>query len=313
MAWRLALILAATGLARASPGPTYVGAAACSKCHAAVNHKWAQSRHSKMVQPAAACRRGGRLLARRRFSCAAITTSSANAQGAYYITESYLSGKPQEHRVDYTLGNRRMQHYLTTLPDGRIVVLPPTWDVLRKQWFHNLDIADPDETSEVQVQIWNKGCYSCHVSQEEKNYDAEKDAYQHRLARFRHQLRALPRPGERPRRQPLSRQVQALRRGPGYRRTDPPRPRAQHHGLRAVPFPPRHLRHRLHGRRELLRFLSARHRVQSAHRSRSRVLAGRPHPPLLKRRLRSVAERMFSQRRRHLRRLPHDAARSGYR
>jgi hypothetical protein len=71
--------------------------------------------------------------------------------GDYYITESYLTGQPQEHRVDYTLGNRRIQHYLTTLPDGRIVVLPPTWDVQRKQWFHNMDIADPDETDDVQV------------------------------------------------------------------------------------------------------------------------------------------------------------------
>ena len=67
--------------------------------------------------------------------------------GAWYITESYLTGKPQEHRVDYTLGNRRIQHYLTTLPSGRIIVLPPSWDVLRKQWFHNFDIGDPDETS----------------------------------------------------------------------------------------------------------------------------------------------------------------------
>jgi len=30
--------------------------------------------------------------------------------GVYYITESYLTGKPQEHRVDYTLGSRRIQH-----------------------------------------------------------------------------------------------------------------------------------------------------------------------------------------------------------
>jgi hypothetical protein len=63
------------------------------------------------------------------------------------------------------------------LPNGRIVVLPPTWEVQLKQWFHNMDIADPDETSEVLVQIWNKGGYSCHVSQEEKNFDLEKDAY----------------------------------------------------------------------------------------------------------------------------------------
>jgi predicted CXXCH cytochrome family protein len=97
--------------------------------------------------------------------------------GAYYITESYLDGKPREHRVQYTLGNRRIQHYLTTLPDGRVIVLPPSWDVLRKQWFHNLDIDDPEEEPGVQVQVWNKSCYSCHVSQQVKNFDLEKNAY----------------------------------------------------------------------------------------------------------------------------------------
>src|SRR5580692_11691634 len=79
-----------------------------------------------------------------RFSCAAITTRSANGWGFTTSPNPISRGKPQEHRVDYTLGSRRMQHYLTTLPDGKIVVLPPTWDVQRKQWFHNLDIADPD-------------------------------------------------------------------------------------------------------------------------------------------------------------------------
>ena len=97
--------------------------------------------------------------------------------GVYYIAESYLTGKEQEHRVDYTLGNRRIQHYLTTLPSGRVIVLPPSWDVLRKQWFHNFDIGDPDETSEVTVQVWNKNCYSCHVSQQEKNFDVSKNEY----------------------------------------------------------------------------------------------------------------------------------------
>ena len=97
--------------------------------------------------------------------------------GVFYISETYLTGKLQEHRVDYTLGNRRIQHYLTTLADGKIIVLPPSWDITRKGWFHNLDIADPDEVEGVQVQVWNKQCYSCHVSQQEKNFDVEKNEY----------------------------------------------------------------------------------------------------------------------------------------
>ena len=40
--------------------------------------------------------------------------------GEYFITESYLTGKEREHRVEYTLGSRRIQHYLTTIENGKI-------------------------------------------------------------------------------------------------------------------------------------------------------------------------------------------------
>lgn len=154
----------------------YVGAAACQSCHAAAHSTWSQSRHSKMVQPATKTSvqgdfsRGEIILRDEKFRL-------AERNGAFYITDSYLTPKPEEHRVDYTLGNRRIQHYLSTMPDGRVIVLPPSWDVQRKQWFHNLDIDDPDEAPGVQVQIWNKHCYSCHVSQEQKNFDPKTFGY----------------------------------------------------------------------------------------------------------------------------------------
>ena len=169
--------LGAIAAAGAAGLPSFAGAAACGKCHANASHTWSASRHSKMVQPATTAGVVGD------FGRGAVTLRSSvyrfRAQaGAFYITESYLTGKPQEHRVQYTLGNRRIQHYLTTLTDGRIIVLPPTWDVLRKNWFHNLDIDDPEESPGTQVQIWNKNCYGCHVSQEQKNFSADKISYQ---------------------------------------------------------------------------------------------------------------------------------------
>jgi predicted CXXCH cytochrome family protein len=163
--------------ANAAGVPSFAGAAACAKCHANAAHTWSASRHSKMVQPATTIGVVGD------FGRGAVTLRGSvyrfrTQAGAFYITESYLTGKPQEHRVQYTLGNRRIQHYLATLADGRIIVLPPTWDVLRKNWFHNLDIDDPEEAPGTQVQIWNKSCYSCHVSQEQKNFDPQKISYQ---------------------------------------------------------------------------------------------------------------------------------------
>ncbi len=155
---------------------TYVGASACQKCHAGEFTKWQGARHSKMIQAASSVSVKGD------FSAGKIKLRGDGYTlqvrgGAYYITETRLRGAPWEHRVDYTLGSRRIQHYLTKLPDGRIIVLAPSWDVLRKQWFHNFDIGDPDESGEVEVQLWNKQCFSCHVSQEQKGFDTGKIVY----------------------------------------------------------------------------------------------------------------------------------------
>jgi len=179
MVWRGALLL----VCAAAHAATYAGAAACEKCHLKEFQTWTGSRHSKMVQPATAqavrgdFTRGAIELRKQAFAV-------RQRGGEYFITESYLTGNTVEHHVDYTLGNRRIQHYLTKLPSGRIVVLPPTWDVLRKQWFHAFDIDDPDETSDVMVQVWNKSCYGCHVSQEEKNFDAAASEYDTKWLNF---------------------------------------------------------------------------------------------------------------------------------
>jgi len=179
----LLTLVSAIGFANSAEAPSFAGAAACGKCHSNVSHTWAASRHSKMVQPATTVGVVGD------FGRGAVTLRGSvyrfrQQAGAFYITESYLTGEPQEHRVQYTLGNRRIQHYLTTLEDGRILVLPPTWDVVRQNWFHNLDIDDPEEAAGTQVQIWNKSCYSCHVSQEQKNFNPETNAYQTRWLDF---------------------------------------------------------------------------------------------------------------------------------
>ncbi len=161
---------------RAQTNEQYVGSKACAKCHADVNREWGESRHSKMIQPATAQSVIGDF-ARGQVTLRGSTYLLQRRNGNFYITESYLRGTPWRHQIDYTLGSRRIQHYLTTLPDGRIILLPATWDNVRKDWFHNLDIADPEEAPGVQIQLWNKTCYSCHVSREEKNFDLARVSY----------------------------------------------------------------------------------------------------------------------------------------
>jgi predicted CXXCH cytochrome family protein len=154
----------------------YVGASACASCHQLTHETWKNGRHSRMVQPATSASVIGD------FSKGPVTLRGSRYRfriqdGLFFITESFLTGREQEHRVEYTLGNRRIQHYLTTLDDGRIIVLPPSWDVQRRSWFHNMEIVRPDEDAKTLVQQWNKSCVGCHVSQEEINYRPATRSY----------------------------------------------------------------------------------------------------------------------------------------
>jgi len=146
-----------TGSQAVQPEPpsTFVGARACAACHAEIHADWKSARHSKMVQPATAASvladfsKGGITLKGQRYQLRV-------ANGEYFISESYLTGKTQEHRVELTLGSRRIQHYLTTIERGVTIVLPPSWDVQRHEWFDNMEIVRPDENDQKPVQQWNR-------------------------------------------------------------------------------------------------------------------------------------------------------------
>lgn len=166
-----------------SPGATDVGAAACRSCHSAAHGAWSAGRHGRMIQPADAASVLGDF-AHREVRLRGLVYGLRRDGDAFFVTERYLEGQPRERRIEYTLGSRRVQHYLTRLPDGRIVVLPPSWDVQRREWFHNLDIVDPEETTERRVQVWNTNCFGCHVSHQQKNYDPRRRAYDTRWMDF---------------------------------------------------------------------------------------------------------------------------------
>ena len=161
----------------ASLGPGFIGAAACRACHEGMHRKWSAGRHSKMLQPATPTSVVGDF-SRATVTLRGVSFTLQHHDDDYAIGGAFPTPHRELHRVDYTLGSRRVQHYLSTLADGRIVVLPPTWDVERREWFHNLDIVNPDEATRNPVQVWNRNCFGCHVSGEDKGYDAATDRYE---------------------------------------------------------------------------------------------------------------------------------------
>jgi predicted CXXCH cytochrome family protein len=141
-----------------------------------MHRTWTGARHSKMLQPATPATVLGD------FSKGTVTLrgtpfSLERTGEQFAIRGAFPATREARHTIDYALGSRRVQHYLTTLPDGRIVVLPPTWDVVRREWFHNLDIVNPDEAIRNPVQVWNSSCFGCHVSAGVKGFDASLNRY----------------------------------------------------------------------------------------------------------------------------------------
>jgi len=172
----LAFILTSLAPLHGQADSGYAGAQACAKCHAEISRQSGHSLHAKMMQSATASSVEGDF-AQGKIVLRGSTYVLQRRGDNYYITESDLTGKSEEHRIEYTLGSRRVQHYLTTLPDGRIIILPPSWDNVAKKWIHDIDIGNPEEDPGVQIQIWNKSCYSCHVSEGKKNFDLEQLRY----------------------------------------------------------------------------------------------------------------------------------------
>jgi predicted CXXCH cytochrome family protein len=146
------------------------GSAACQGCHSDIHSRWSDTIHGKMIQVAAR---------------ASVLASPAGLPGGpdskfwrdgrFYITDE----RGRERRIEYTLGNRRIQHYLTLDPNGAITLLTSAWDVRRKQWFHSSEIV-PDAPRNL-VQQWNMTCFFCHVTQQEqdvKGFDPGSRTYQ---------------------------------------------------------------------------------------------------------------------------------------
>ena len=286
---------------QASPAATPVGSSACASCHQGVHAEWKSGRHSKMIQPAKAASIEGD------FSQAKITLRGQPfqlrvANGVYFITESNITGTPREHRVEYTLGSRRIQHYLTTIENGRIIVLTPSWDVERREWFDNMEIVRPDEDARTPVQQWNKNCFGCHVSQQDNHYQPATHTYATAFSDFGTSCERCHGPG--------GAHVAQYRSGRGgaagrsrHRPSDPARSRHQQHDLRAVPLAARHHRARLQRRRELLRSLSADPGIRTAQGVGPGVLGGWTATPFFQRRDGPLAERLLPARRRHLHQL----------
>ena len=97
--------------------------------------------------------------------------------GKPYVSVSFGGRVPETFTVDYTLGAKRYQGYLSMLPEGRIYVLPVFWHIASRRWMDWKEITPiPDGAHDIR-QIWNVNCFNCHGTNIVQGYDIGGKTY----------------------------------------------------------------------------------------------------------------------------------------
>ncbi|HJU42490.1 MAG TPA: HEAT repeat domain-containing protein [Vicinamibacterales bacterium] len=139
--------------------------------------QWKNSLHIKMTKPVAEATIVGDFRDGTKFADHDRSYTFGMKGGKPFITIAFGNLEPETFTVDYTLGAKRYQGYLSTLPEGRIYVLPVFWHVATKRWVDWKEITPiPDSAHDIR-QIWNRNCFNCHGTNIVQGYDIASKQY----------------------------------------------------------------------------------------------------------------------------------------
>lgn len=172
------------GCKRGAQPDDYAGSSSCKECHASFYHKWEPSHHGKALQPITPA-----MVAR---DLTPMTDPIEVGEATYSVDlarreviERLKDGKTTAYPLLHAMGGKNIFYFLTQLDKGKLQVLPVAYRLKTKTWYNTtssmlrhfheegdtpLDWRDPMLT-------FNTACFSCHVSQLEKNYDAKTESY----------------------------------------------------------------------------------------------------------------------------------------
>ncbi|MGE0463834.1 MAG: multiheme c-type cytochrome [Vicinamibacterales bacterium] len=155
----------------------YLGSESCRRCHEEEMEQWERSLHVKMTAPVARALVVGDFSDGARLSAHGRSYTFGRKDGKPYVSVAFGDREPETFTVDYTLGAKRYQGYLSTLPDGRIYVLPVFWHVESRRWLDWKEITPiPDGAHDLR-QIWNANCFNCHGTNIAQDYDVRAKRY----------------------------------------------------------------------------------------------------------------------------------------
>ena len=155
----------------------YVGSGACQACHRDAYQRWQSSLHIQMTRPVAEATVLGDFSREARLTAHGRSYVFGTRQGKPFVTVRAEGRAAETFQVDYTLGAKRFQGYLSTLPDGRMYVLPVFWHVPNKRWLDWKETTPIPDGAHDMKQIWNVNCFNCHATNLERGFVATTKSY----------------------------------------------------------------------------------------------------------------------------------------
>jgi tetratricopeptide (TPR) repeat protein len=172
--------------AKATRTPEFIGSGSCQDCHADFYKLWSTSWHGLAMQPYTR-RLAKELTPQKREVVIGVRKYRADISGTGAVHESGPNGE-KTYPIAHVMGGKNVYYFLTSLPRGRLQVLPVAYDVHKKTWYDTAasgvrHFADPraahDEALDWTDRMFafNTSCFDCHVSQLATNYDLASDTY----------------------------------------------------------------------------------------------------------------------------------------
>jgi predicted CXXCH cytochrome family protein len=159
------------------PSSDYVGSRACASCHQDAYAQWERSLHIRMTKPVAEATVLGDFSGAVRLAAHGRQVEFGRRKGRPFMKIAFGAAAPETFEIDYTLGFKRFQGYLSTLPDGRMYVLPAFWHVESKRWIDWKEITPIPDNAHGLRQIWNVNCFNCHATNLVQGFDTKAKTY----------------------------------------------------------------------------------------------------------------------------------------
>ncbi len=172
-------------LVRASE-PGFTGVERCAACHTDKYVEWRQSLHSvAMTAPSDSTVVGDFGDVSHQYG--GVRSRAFRKGDAYYMETEGADGQVEVYRVDYAIGRRQHQAYLTAFPNGRWQVLPLYHDGATDNWVDAQEggvVAQSRPLTKGDYyywtnsgRTWNFHCFDCHASRVHKHYDVATHTY----------------------------------------------------------------------------------------------------------------------------------------